>query len=304
MYPQRVIHGSAPGLQSNAAGVKWALAGMGLFSLIYISGKISGSEASALQIMWLRYAGGALTMFAYVLTVRGGKECLSTAQPLLHACRAASGAGGGAAAVYAATHMPVASASAIGLLDGVFTVGLALIVLREVVSVRQCAAILICLTGAMVIVGSQGAFRQWHLVFLFPAAMALAGAFLIAVESILIKTLVHSEPAPTVLFYVNLFGCLLLSAPAVLTWASIEPMWLFAFMMLGPMAIVAQYCNIRAFLCAPASVIGPVRYSWVVYGSLFGFLIFHEPVSALTVVGILLVVTGGAWLATLRTRAM
>lgn len=157
---------------SNAAGIAWALAGVGLFALIYVSGKLSGTEASALQIMWLRYVGGLLTMLGVIACKRLGPKALATSRPVLHAGRAAAGGFGGVAAVY----------------------------------------------------------------------------------------------------------------------------------VLGPVAIVGQYCNIQAFRRAAASVIGPVRYAWILYGTLFGVLFFNEPVSAMAVAGIGLILCGGGWLAVLRNR--
>ncbi|WP_415817221.1 DMT family transporter [Bordetella tumbae] len=283
---------------SNLNGVLWALAGMGLFSFIYVSGKLSGTGASALQIMWLRYVGGFATMALALLTQRDIARALSTTQPVLHACRAAAGGIGGVAAIFAAAHMPVASASAIGLLDGLFTVLLGVIILREHVSPRQWMGTIVSLTGAMTVVGSQGAFSVWGTDSAGPALIALLGALLVALESILIKTLVRAESTFTVLFYVNFFGSLILAWPGLANWHGIPIQWLLAFLILGPVAILAQYCNINAFRRASASVVGPIRYSWVVYGAAFGMLFFNEPISLATGIGIALVLVGGGWLAT------
>lgn len=286
---------------SNAVGALWALGGVGLFALIYISGKLSGTEAGALQIIWLRYIGGFLTMALVLFHRRGMARDIATSQPMLHACRAGCGAFGGIAAVYAAMNMPVASATAIGLLDGLFTVFLGMLILREHVSLRQWLATLVCLMGAGVVVISQGAFSLWNAAFTVPALVAIVGAALVATESILIKTLVRSEPAITVLFYVNLFGSILLAGPGVSGWTSIEPEWIACFLLLGPVAIIAQYCNIQAFRAAAASVIGTVRYVWIIYGTLFGVLFFGESVTPAMAAGGGLILAGGWWLATLRS---
>ena len=171
---------------SNAVGALWALGAVGLFALIYASGKLSGTSANALQIMWLRYVGGLLTMLAVVI-LSGAYRKLSTRQPVLHACRAGAGGFGGVAAVYAATNMPIASATAIGLLDGLLTVVLGVLILRERVGGRQWLATVVCLAGACVVVASQGAFSWslWNPAQSWPALVALAGAMLVATESAL-----------------------------------------------------------------------------------------------------------------------
>lgn len=295
----KTIHKST----SNLIGVLWALCGVGLFALIYVSGKLSDTNATALQIMWLRYVGGFLTMVTLLFVRRGVSWGVSTSQPvLLHVARAGAGGFGGVAAVYAAGNMPVASATAIGLLDGLFTVALGMMVLREKVGLRQWAATFVCLSGAGIIVGSQGAFSTSNLQYTLPALVALAGAVLVATESILIKTLVRSEPAMTVLLYVNFFGCILLAGPGIASWMTLDAFWIIGFLLLGPIAIVAQYCNLRAFRAAPASVIGTIRYAWIVYSAIFGVLLFGEPISRYTAAGIGLILMGGSWLALSRHR--
>lgn len=294
----------APAYESNAIGALWALCGVGLFALIYVSGKLSGTEAGALQIMWLRYVGGFLTMAAVFACGTGAVRRLSSSRLALHACRAGAGGFGGVAAVYAASNMPVASATAIGLLDGLFTVCLGMLLLREHVGLRQWLATLICLTGAGAVVASQGAFSASlrNAEFVLPALAALAGAILVAGENILIKTLVHRESAITVLFYVNLFGAILLAGPAMANWALIEMKWMGGFLLLGPVAIGAQYCNIRAFRATTASIVGTLRYAWIIYGAIFGLLFFGEPFTFSMAAGIGLILLGGGWLATLRNK--
>ena len=287
---------------SNLAAVLWAFAAVGLFALIYVSGKLSGTNASALQIIWLRYAGGLVTMILMLVMQRNRGGSLTTTQPFLHACRAAAGGFGGVAAVYAAANMPVASASAIGLMDGFLTVLLGLIVLREHVSRPQWLATLISLAGAMIVVGAQGAFSTWDAELAGPAIIALAGALFVAIESIMIKTLAKTEAAFTILLYVNLFGFLILAWPGLTYWHAIPLQWMLAFCCLGPVAILAQYCNIKAFRLAKASIVGPIRYTWIIYGSVFGVLLFDEPVTVAMGIGVGLVLVGGGWLAALRSR--
>lgn len=136
-----VVHHTAA---SNLAGVSWGVLAVGIFAFIYLAGKLTGSTASTLQIMWLRYLGGLATVVALILVTRTRRAQLATMQAPVHALRAAMGAAGGVSGMYAATHMPVVSASAIGLMDGAFTVALGVFLLKERVSGRQYAAAALC----------------------------------------------------------------------------------------------------------------------------------------------------------------
>lgn len=298
------ISGRTSETKSNAKGIAWATVAVGLFALIYISGKLTGGSVSALQIIWLRYVGGFATVVSLIFFSGESWKSLATRQPHVHLLRAAAGGGGGVAAIYAAANMPVADATAIGLLDGLFTILLGVFILREVVSIRQWAAALLCLAGAAIVVFGNGATLQMDAALWLPATVALAGAVLVAVESILIKTLARSEASLNVLFYVNFFGMIVFALPGLWSWQSIPNSHLTAFLCLGPVAIIAQTCNIEAFRNSDAAMIGPVRYSWIVFGALFGLLFFGEQPNAATYVGSALILSSGIWLATSRTHAL
>lgn len=285
---------------SNLAGVSWGVLAVGIFAFIYLAGKLTGSEASALQIMWLRYVGGLATVVVLMAVTRTRLEQLATMQAPVHALRAAMGAAGGSSGVYAATHMPVVSASAIGLLDGAFTVALGVLLLKERVSGRQYAAAALCLFGAAMVVLSKGALDGFDRSTLVPATVALAGALFVAIESLLIKRLARSERLIPVLFYVNLFGALIMTAPGWLSWSDAAPSHLALFLALGPLAISGQACNILAFRLSDVAVLGPVRYSWIVFGLAFGWFFFGESITVIGLAGTALVLAGGLWLALAR----
>lgn len=298
--PSTSLHGPRGPTYPNLSGVLLAVLGVGVFALIFVAGRLSETGITALQVMWFRYAGGVVTVTVVGLLTRGPGPMLRTGQWGVHAARAACGGLGGVATIHATTHMPVASASAVGLLDGLFTLILAALVLGERAGPRQWLATLLAVAGALVVLGAQGAFEQWHGAFAMPALIGAAGAALFAVESILIKRLVHAERALAVLFYVNLFGCVILLLPAIATWQPLSTGWTLAFLGLGPLAIAAQYCNVLAFRRTTAGVAAAARYAWILHATLLGWLFFAQAVTAAIAVGLAIVAAAGCWLALQR----
>jgi drug/metabolite transporter (DMT)-like permease len=228
---------------------------------------------------------------------RQGHRGPRTNQAWLHLARAAAGGFGGVAAIYAATAMPVATASALGLLDGLFAVFLGVFLLRERVDASHWIAALLCLGGAVVILAGRGGFEALDVAQILPVVAALGGALLVAVESILIKTLSRSEPAITVLFYVNLFGALLFAPMAYINWQPLDASQALLFLSLGPMAILAQSCNIFAYRHSDVALVAPVRYTWIIFAVIFGYVFFDERLTLATYVGAFCLIIGGAWLA-------
>lgn len=296
----RRIAPRAPVVGAEAQGILWAVTAVGVFALIFMSGKIAGGLIPALQIMWLRYLGGLVTVMATVTSL-GRWRSMATRQPGLHAVRAGCGGLGGMAAIHAATAMPVANAAAIGLLEGLFTVVLGVTLLGERVRPARWAAAALCLAGAAIVVFAGGQGVRFTPAMWAPALVALGGAALIAIEAIMIKTLARSETRLVVLFYVNLFGSLLLALPALLVWQPMSGWMLTAFLCLGPAAILGQTCNIQAYRLADAATLGPVRYVWIVFSAALGWLLFAEVPGPAALAGGAVILAGGIWLA--RTGA-
>ncbi len=286
---------------SNLIGVFWAFLGVGLFGFIYISGRLSGSEISAGQIIWFRYVGALIVMTLWISLLPSERAKVSSRQVPVHGLRAMAGGGGGMAAIYAASHMSVTSATAIGLLDGLFVIILGVVLLGEHFSAKQWAAAGLCLVGAAVVVFASGAAKV-RFEDMLPAGVALLGALLVASESILIKKLARSESSVSVLFYVSLFGTVLFSVPAAASWNSLGPAAAGLVLLLGPIALAGQLCNIFAFRRSDAALIGPIRYTWIIWGTLFGWLFFEEIPIAATWTGMALILCGGCYLAFSRNR--
>lgn len=277
-------------------GIIWAFFAVGLFGLIYIVGKLDNIHANPSQIILCRYFGALLTVSAIIFSSKNKKNYLSTEQILVHVLRALSGGLGGMAAIYAAMNLPVASATSIGLLDGVFTVLLGVFILKEKFRVFQWLAAIICLVGSLIVSLSHGGIESFTTIKSFPALVALVGACLVAIESILIKMLARSQNALTVIFYVSLFGSFIFTVISLLNWQSVHILEILLLLLLGPLAVLAQFLNILAFRLCDAAVIGSVRYTWIIWGTFFGYLFFNEAPTFSNYVGCLFILLGGSLL--------
>jgi len=282
----------------NARAVGWVTLGTALFSLIFASGKFADGGASAFQILFLRYIGGLATLLLVVAIRRGDLTVCRNASLLSHFLRAAFGASGGGALIYASAHMPIVDATAFGLLYVVFVIPLGVLVLKERLTPRHIGAATLCLAGAATIMLSRGAFTQFHLAYLLPASIAVLGAALLAMEGLMIKVLARADRPMTVLLHVNAFGIVLMAGPAATQWLPLTPEIALSFALLGPIAVTAQYCIVRGYGLASLTVVAPVDYTWLIFAGLIGFLFFGEPPTWGTTAGSAIIAAGGILLAT------
>lgn len=296
--PQRPIELSAE--LRNVEAVLFKLAGGLFFAAMFVSGKFAGDLASALQILFLRYVGGFLTLLAIVGVARGRDFDRSRSNHWrLQLARAFCSAFGGVALIHANAHMPVADANAISLLSAVFLVALGMLIFHDRPTLAHVVGMIVCGAGAATIAASRGVFSDFDEAYVWPALIALLAAVLFAFEGVFIKLLSRIDDLLTTLLYVNFFGIVLLLGPALLSWRSWGPENL-AFVALGPLAITAQYFNLRAFALAKVSVLAPVGYSSLVFATLIGWLFFDEVPTPGLIFGAGLIVIGGLVLALSR----
>lgn len=263
-----------------------------IFAVIFASGRFTLDLASAFQIMFLRFAGGFVTVIFLALMAGETWTSMQSQNRRRQTTRALAGGLGGSAMIFGNMHMPLVDANAIGLLSVVFAVLMGAAFLGERLTPRQFLGGVVCLVGALIVLSAHGAFQSLNAAYLVPAAVVTLGALLLAVESVHIKLLTTVDRPLVTLAHANLFGALLLAVPACLTWQSADGINL-ALLCLGPLAILGQYSNIRGYSLAPVSILAPLSYSKLLFAGLLGWVFFQELPSTGAVIGAALLVMGG-----------
>lgn len=280
------------GQRNLAAGIFSLLTTL-IFVLVFTSGRLASEPVSPFQVMILRFAGGFLTIVILALVRGQSWQSLQSRHRAKQVCRVLAGGLGGVALIFGNMYMPIVDANAIGLLNVVFAVSLGALLLGDRLSLRQIAGGVICLAGASTVMASRGAFSTFNADYLIPAGVVVLGALLMGVESIFIKVLTTADRPMVTLAHANFFGMLLLAGPALLTWQSWGAVNL-ALLLLGPLAILGQYLNIRAYSLAKVSVLAPLSYSSLLFAAVIGWLFFSEIPTVGVVLGAGLIAFGGA----------
>ena len=273
-----------------------ALAGMAAFTPIFAAGKLSGGLLPVAVLVWLRFIGGAATIVSVAAVKR--VPVFTRVSPLwkLHLMRAFCGVGGLACSIYAASVLPLADATAIGLTKGIIAIVLAGLVLKEVITGRHWVAGALCAAGAYLVVRSAEGSAGYDELALAGVMSALMGAVFMACEALIMRYIAQREDTVTILAYVNVFAALLLSGPVLWLIVKEGVSWndLLIFAWMGPLAIIGQSMNISAYRRAGAATLAPVYYGTVVMSAVFGFAVWGEIPTRVAVFGAVLIVAGGA----------
>jgi len=283
----------------------WAAVGSALFSFMWVLPKMVGSDVSALQTGFLRYAAGAVCIAPFFLmgakpqTIETPVESKNHRLMFLHLLRAACGATSLVLGAYAVTRIPLANVQAIAMTNGVYTMLFAAMFLRERVGVREMLAGLIALSGAVVVAGpGTDGTAGWALlgvVAAFAQAVAWGG------EVVLLRATASRDRASRMLFQVNAAAAVMIFFAAVWFWESLNLQTFLLITAMGPIAIIGQLCNIRAFRLANATTLVPVRYTGIIFAAIFGFVFFNEQPDASAIIGAAMIAFGAIWLAMKRT---
>ncbi|MDR2200884.1 MAG: DMT family transporter [Puniceicoccales bacterium] len=184
-----------------------------------------------------------------------------------------------------------------------FTLLLAMIILKEKIGKSRFMATLFGFLGVAVVLNPQTAS------FSVPAAsLFLLSAVLFALLDILNKILVTKEGTLTSLFYTGIFT-MLFSMIALMVprfFNSNEPLSLFSefahrvtllsphhillLALLGTGANLLLFCILKSFLYIDVSATAPFRYVELILASIFGYLFFDEAVAPNTIAGALIII--------------
>ncbi len=280
--------------------IAYSLVGTACFTPIFAAGKLMGAEVPILLIVFMRFLGGFVSIASLALITRTPLSGLKASNPSTHLMRAMLALSGVGVTIFAAANMRLADATAIGLLEGLIVIGLAALLLGERVRRAHWVAGFLCAIGAYIVLFGDSGFslaltaQEW-----MGATAALAGAVILGLEVLVLKVVARRDTAYSVILHVTGISSLLILVPAgyvfmtsSLTFADLAPL-----LWIGPLATIGQLFNIKAFRLADAAILGPVNYSWILFATLMGWMVFEEVPGPFTLLGALLILFGGAKLA-------
>lgn len=286
-------------------GCLWVLLGVFLFSFVFSIPKLFSPAVPLIQVAFLRYLTGFLvtTPFYALEKTRTAREgaASQTIHFRLHLLRATLGILTILCIIYAAERISIVRVQVLSLTNGIFVLFFSMVFLKEQVRPKTIISAILCLSGVVVAAepatgGGTGWISQGTLVALF-AAIFWAG------EVIVLKVTASRESPAQILYVVNGTATCLLCIPALLTWHPIETNHFLLLCLMGPLAIFAQFCNIKGFRLTEANILVPIRYCSVVSSSLVGYLFFGEIPGLTVLLGGSLVVSGGVFVSLSMLRS-
>jgi len=191
--------------------------------------------------------------------------------------------------------LPLAEAIALSFIAPLIALYLAAAVLSERVGPKALGGSLLGFAGVLAIVLTR-ANAPMSADGLAGAAAILASAVLYAFNIVLMRKQALIAKPVEVAFFQNLIAAALLVCAAPFLAELPPPGQVPGVLLSAGLALASALLLAWAYRRAEAQALAPVEYTALIWGALFGFLVFGEEVGAMTLVGGALIVAG-CWIA-------
>lgn len=273
-------------------GVFLAFVAYGLFAISDAAIKLLGGTIPTAQVA---FTGAALGFLLLPIVAGKGerlRDIVSTVSWPLWILRALAQTLGGLSAVVAFTRLPMPEAFALIFLMPLFVTVLSVLFLKEQVGPWRWAAVVLGFVGVLVVL--RPGFRVLDL-----GHVAAVFAGLSAATSVVIYRYIGPREKRISMFGAGLIGPFLINGALMLPTFTVpdatQTLWLFVY---GALAMIAQAVLMVAARRAAASHIAPPQYSQMLWAVAFTYLVFDQPVDALSFLGIAIIIFAGllTWL--------
>ncbi len=277
-------------------GIACALVGLFGMATMDVCAKLLGAGYAISQIILARNTFGLLTILAFVLFSSGGLARLRPRRPGLLLARAGANLGAAFLFFTGLRYMPLADAFAIAFAAPLFITALSVPVLGEQVGIRRWAAVTFGFLGVLVVVQpGTSAFR-------IEALLPLGAALCYAVAMLIGRKQTSYLSTSAILFWPSLIivAVTLATMPAQWTTPNLSDFGLFVFM--GVIGTAGMMLITQGYRFAPAAVIAPFDYSVLLWGVVYGWVIWQDVPGPNVWLGSAILIASGLYILHRETR--
>lgn len=187
------------------------------------------------------------------------------------------------------TYLPLIDVMTYYLAGPIYVTALSVVFLGEKVGWRRWTAVSVGFIGVLIALRPSEAALSW------PALLALSGSILYAF--VLMTTRMLRGTSDTVLL-VSQFSALFLVTAVAAPFYWISPSLRDAALMalIGAFTLVSAFCTNRSLKLAPASVVVPYQYTLLLWGGVFGYVVFGERPAPTTLIGAAIIIAAGVYI--------
>ena len=293
----------------SVTGIYLLSGGLFLFSIQDAIIKSFSDDYSLLQIVFTRSVTALIMIYTVILvTVNPPAYRIHNPWPIL--IKGSCGFLSYLCYYMSLTGLPLADAATITFSAPIMVTAMSALLFKEKVGWRRWGAVLLGFVAIILVVGPKGHFHNASVL------LALGAAFTYAVSTIVTRYIDVRDSAATAAFYSMasfLFWSIVCSLAVFVFWReevggtgplafllrdwktpSEIDQWLMV--LLGLIATGGFYCLVKAYMVAEFSAVAPFEYLYILWGAMFGLILWGEIPSTTTLLGIALLVTSNLYI--------
>ncbi len=269
-------------------GIVSMVAGVFAFSLMDALMKRVSVHYGPLQVSCMRCVSSLLCLLLTLAWQRSWGT-LRAAMPLLHLMRAALGIAMLATFVYAVHLLTLAQTYSVILMAPLLMTALSVPLYREKVSGRRWLAIVVGLSGVLVILQPWGQ----KMISLAAAGAAVIATICYSLSALTVRTLGRRNSNMAMVFWYLALVSVGSGVLAIGNWRAVQPgdwLWLTG---IGIFGAVGQFCLTDAFRRAPPSVVAPFEYTSILWALAIDWVFWSAIPSGGLLLGAAIVIASG-----------
>lgn len=275
-------------------GVGWFVLSLVCSSLNDIINKYTGMQLHSVEVTFLRFAFGALTLLPVIMYQ--GKRSIITHNPLVHISRGVLLFLAINAWVYGLSESPVVNATVMSFSIPLFNLVLASMFLKEKVLWQRWLVTIVGFCGIALLLSPS-----FDGIDVGTVAFACASLFFASLD-VINKRFIVEESMTSMLFYSSLITACLAAPAAMYYWQTPTLEVTLLFLVLGASSNLILYFILRAFALLDATAVAPYRYLELPISAVAAFLVFGEVAPAHTWQGAAIIIPCAFFLAYTETR--
>lgn len=236
------------------------------------------------MVVFLRNIFGLILLSPLILRSRA--SLMNTKVTHLHLLRAVAGTSAMYCFFYALANLKLADGMLLKMTAPLFMPLIAWSWLGEKARRLTLLAIPVGFIGVALVIRPEGEFNWIALIGLFGGAFA-------ALAKVTVRRLGHSEPSIRVVCYFTLFATLISAIPLSWAWQTPSLDNLAFAILIGLFGSTGQFLLTRGYAVASASNVSPFTYFSVIFGAIYGYLIWGESLNSTFIIGALLIAVAG-----------
>jgi len=276
-------------MSSNAKGALLALIAFGVFATHDVFVKTLGAIYSPIQIVFF----SVLFSFplATIMLMRDAKPGnLLPRHPWWMVLRTVASVATAVTAFYAFTILPLAQTYAILFAAPLLITILAIPILGEVVRLRRWLAVIVGLTGVLVVL--RPGSTDLNLGHVAALTAAVGGS----IASIVVRRIGADERPVVMLLYPMMANFVLMGIGLAFVYIPMPIEHLGLVALVAAFAWTAGRCIIAAYQSGEAAIIAPMQYSQIIWATVYGALFFDEHIDRATIIGASIIIASGMYI--------